>query len=150
MDIEIIINDLEYKYYTNINTTLSKNNVEINWIITHINKLKELVNTDTESNIIKKNEIIVVNTPDDNNNLYKKSWSKLNAIHKIIKVKEFVNNIIFDNETEREILKDELVNLIKIKVLTKKDKIMYDEENGKIISLKHLQYKDGKYFYLQE
>ena len=83
-------------------------------------------------------------------NLYNKSWSKLNAIHKIIKIKEFVNNIKIDNINDKEKLKDELVDLVKSKILTKKDKITYDEENGKIISIKNLQYKDGKYFYPNE
>jgi len=54
-----------------------------------------------------------------------------------------------DSEKDKIKLKDELVSLIKDKVLTKKEKIKYDEVNGKIISLPNLQYKNGKYFYLQ-
>ena len=83
----------------------------------------------------------------NDNDIYKKSWTKLNNIHKIIKIKEFVNNIKFDNENNRTKLKDELVELIKNKTLTKKNKIKYDEINGKITSLTNLQYKDGNYFY---
>ena len=30
--------------------------------------------------------------------LYKKSWTKLNAIHKILKIKEFVNNLKINSE----------------------------------------------------
>ena len=147
MDINIIINKLEYTYFTSINTSFSKNNIKIDWIVSHINKLNDVVNTDTESQTIKKNETYIAPQPNDDGNLYKKSWTKLNPIHKIIKIKDFVNNIKFENEIDREKLKDELVNLVKIKVLTKKDEIIYDEENGKIISLKKLQYKGGKYFY---
>jgi hypothetical protein len=83
----------------------------------------------------------------NDNDIYKKAWTKLNNIHKIIKIKEFVNNIKFDNENNRNKLKDELVELIKNKTLTKKNKIKYDDINGKIISLTNLQYKDGIYFY---
>ena len=83
----------------------------------------------------------------NDDDLYKKSWSKLNSIHKILKIKEFVNNLKINSEDERTNLKDELTSLIKSKVLTNKDKIKYDEVNGKIISLVNLQYKNGKYFY---
>jgi hypothetical protein len=151
MNIDIIINNLELKYYTSLHNTLNKNNTEIEWLKIHINKLNGILTTDTET--IKKNDktdtIISIQQPNDND-LFKKSWTKLNLIHKVIKIKEFVNNIKIDTEIDRENLKDELISLVKTKVLTKKDKIIYDEENGKIISLVNLQYKDGKYFYSNE
>ena len=102
----------------------------------------------------KKNESI---TPIEINNhtqffsdedLYKKPWIKLNPIHKIIKIKEFVNNLKINLEKDRIILRDELIDLVKNKILTKKEKVNYDEVNGKIISLSNLQYKNEKYFYL--
>jgi phosphatidate phosphatase PAH1 len=149
MDIDIIINKLELKYFSGLNTCLIKNNSQITWLSEHINKLNGIVNSDTETQLVKKNENI--GSPKImEENLYNKSWSKLNAIHKIIKIKEFVNNIKIDNINDKEKLKDELVDLVKSKILTKKDKITYDEENGKIISIKNLQYKDGKYFYPNE
>lgn len=149
MDIDIIINKLELKYFSSLNTCLTKNNSQIAWLNEHINKLNGIVNSDTETQLVKKNENIV-SPKIMEENLYNKSWSKLNAIHKIIKIKEFVNNIKIDNIDDKEKLKDELVDLVKSKILTKKDKITYDEENGKIISIKNLQYKDGKYFYPNE
>jgi hypothetical protein len=146
MDIDIIINKLELKYFNNLNTSIIKNNLQIPWLTDHLNKLNGIVNSDTETQLIKKNDNIIIPKIIEEN-LYNKSWSKLNAIHKIIKIKEFVNNIKIDNEKEKEKLKEELVDLVKTKVLTKKDKIIYDEDNGKIISIKNLQYKDGLYFY---
>ena len=146
MDIDIIINKLELKYFNNLNTSIIKSNLQIPWLTEHLNKLNGIVNSDTETQLVKKNENIIIPKIIEEN-LYNKSWSKLNAIHKIIKIKEFVNNIKIDNENEKEKLKEELVDLVKTKVLTKKDKIIYDEENGKIISIKNLQYKDGLYFY---
>ena len=146
MDIDLIINKLEHSYYNSLNTTLSKNNVEVDWLKEHIIKLDNPTNPSSDT----KEEINTSEKINDDDNLYKKSWSKLNAIHKIIKIKEFVNNIKFENENNREKLKDELVSLVKLKVLTKKDKIIYDDVNGKIISIKNLQYKDGLYFYNNE
>ena len=149
MDIDIIINKLEHKYFSSLNTSLIKNNSEVEWLTTHINKLNGIVNDNTETQLLKKNDNIILIKNNDEN-LYKKPWSKLNAIHKIIKIKEFVSNIKIENENDKEKLKDELVDLVKTNVLTKKDKIIYDSENGKIISIKNLQYKDEKYFYAKE
>ena len=79
--------------------------------------------------------------------MYKKPWVKLNPVHKILKIKEFVNNLKITSEKDRILLRDELIDLVKLKILTKKEKVNYDEVNGKIISLSDLQYKNEKYFY---
>jgi hypothetical protein len=79
--------------------------------------------------------------------LYKKPWTKLNLIHKKLKIKEFVNELKFTSEDYRNKLRDDLLNLLEIKVLNKKDKIIYDNINGKIISLIDLDYKNGNYYY---
>ena len=73
--------------------------------------------------------------------------NKLNQIHKILKMKEFINSLTNINVNEKDKLKENLIELIKNKVLSKKEKINYDETNGKIISLINLQYKDNKYIY---
>jgi len=145
MNIDIINNKLQTKYYSSLNTTLTKSNRDVEWLKNYINILN---NPEIQSTQDNKN---ITDSKDNNiNNLYTKSWTKLNIIHKNIKIKEFVNNINCINENEKNILKDELINLLKSKVLTKKDTIVYDEENGKIKSIINLQYKDGKYFYLME
>ena len=145
MNIDIINNKLQTKYYSSLNTTLTKSNRDVEWLKNYINILNNPEIQSTQDN--KK----ITDSKDNNiNNLYTKSWTKLNIIHKNIKIKEFVNNINCINENEKNILKDELINLLKSKVLTKKDTIVYDEENGKIKSIINLQYKDGKYFYLME
>ena len=58
---------------------------------------------------------------------------------------QFVNNIKLDNELDKTNLKNKLIELIHNKNLTKKEKVKYDQINGKIISLIDLQYIDGKY-----
>lgn len=146
MDIDIIIKKLENKYFNSLNITLIKNNIDIEWIKTHIINLN---NIEDVNNLEIKNNVII-KTDQTETNLYKKSWSKLNVIHKIIKIKEFVNNLNIDIEKNREELKNLLVELVKTKILSKKNNIEYDEINGKIISIKNLQYKDNKYYYFNE
>jgi len=65
-------------------------------------------------------------------------------------MKEFINNLKEISTQDKEMLKEQLCQLIKDKVLSKKEKVNYDMVNGKIISLLDLQYKDNKYIYLSE
>lgn len=136
---------LEIKYYESIITTLNKNDMTYEWINDHYTKLLE----DTiETENIVENKQVKTEESDSHEDLYKKPWNKLNSIHKILKIKEFINNLKNITDKEKVTLKEELVELVKSKVLTKKEKINYDENNGKIISLINLMYKDGKYVYL--
>jgi hypothetical protein len=169
MNINSLKNNLDIKYYNALIIYLSKSNSSYEWLNDHLKLINNEKLSETQNSITKidSDYLLYKNSESENrsntnasyfdskgndyifndNEIYKKSWTKLNNIHKIIKIKEFVNNIKFDNENNRNKLKDELVELIKNKTLTKKNKIKYDEENGKIISLTNLQYKDGNYFY---
>ena len=148
MDI-IDINYFNLKYYNNLNKYLIKNSIDNKHILTYIDKLNNKNNN-------KNNEEYKYNTETDSANivsitsdvnLYKKSWSKLNIIHKTIKIKEFVNNLKINCEKNRDKIKNELISLLKNKVLTKKDKVVYDEERGIIVSLTELEYNNGMYNY---
>ena len=77
--------------------------------------------------------------------VYKKPWNKLNNIHKIIKVKEFVDNLNTNDIDMKKILKAQLVSLIKIKKINKNTDVNYDVTNGNIIAIPIIQYKDSKY-----
>lgn len=162
MDLDLIINNLDLKYYESLQYCLNKNDISIGWLKEYIDDLDE------KNQNYKNNETLTENRNTKPNfqacssetenhkqifsdeGLYKKPWVKLNSIHKILKIKEFVNNLKIDSEQNRSILKEELLLLVKNKILTKKEKIKYDEVNGKIISLTNLQYSNGKYFYNNE
>ena len=155
MNINILINKHDSKYYKTILYNIEKYNIENNLrnaINEHLEKINNFnitetaINT-TETEKISDNSLPIEenNTTSDEYNLYNKSWSKLNAIHKILKIKEFINNLNINSDTEKQILRDNLVNLVKNKTLTKKGKIIYDEINGKIISIPNLQYNNGLY-----
>ena len=148
MDI-IDINYFNLKYYNNLNKYLIKNSIDNKYILTYIDKLNNKNNN-------KNNEEYKNNTETDSANivsitsdvnLYKKSWSKLNIIHKTIKIKEFVNNLKINCEKNRDKIKNELIDLLKKKILTNKDKVVYDEERGVIVSLTELEYNNGMYNY---
>lgn len=142
MDIDIIVKKLNQNYYKSLIKNLSQNNISYDWLCNHYDNL-------IDNNIYKQNNITddkKINKQIDEN-MYKKPWTKLNTIHKNLKMKEFVNNLNISNESDKNKLKDELLELIKNKILSKKENVKYDEENGKIISLVKLEYNNGKYSY---
>ena len=77
--------------------------------------------------------------------IYRKAWNKLNSIHKVIKIKEFITNLSSNDIEMKKTLKTKLVDMIKNKKLTKKTDVNYDMVNGNIISIPILQYVDNKY-----
>ena len=113
-------------YQTYIEYNAVKNNIKL------INNIEPLLTI--ESDIIYSDEYI-----------YKKPWNKLNNIHKIIKLKEFINTLHFDDIEMKKTLQIKLINMIKDKTLTKTTDINYDIVNGSIIAIPMLQYINNKY-----
>jgi hypothetical protein len=142
-NINNLICQLNIDYYETLSIYLLKSNGDNSWLLKYIDNLNKNknknININTNTNTNNESEVL------NDDTLYKKSWNKLNVIHKIIKIKEFVNNIKLDNELDKTNLKNKLIELIHNKNLTKKEKVKYDQINGKIISLIDLQYIDGKY-----
>lgn len=134
---------LNIKYYKNLINGCNKNNIESSYLenirTELINKTQNNIQeTECENNLITETEHISENI----DYLYTKPWNKLNQIHKIIKIKEFINTLDI-KEMDKDELKDELIELVKDK--KKKYKINYDEDKGKIINIASLTFVDGKY-----
>jgi hypothetical protein len=148
IDFTNIEKSLEMLYLNNLIKACEKNNINKDLLqkkIESLNKQKQLDKTLTKtiSNQSLNNATESPQYSDDY--LYQKPWTKLTAIHKIIKIKEYVNSLLINIESDKIILKEKLVELVKDKILTKKDSVLYDSTKGKIISIPTLEYKDGKY-----
>tara|TARA_A100001015_G_scaffold32189_1_gene35779 strand:+ start:834 stop:1409 length:576 start_codon:yes stop_codon:yes gene_type:complete len=130
----ITSNSKSFNNLKSVNILQSSDTIDLN---VKENKIEENNNEQTE----KSNEY-------SDDYLYKKPWTKLANIHKIIKVKEFVNKLIINTEESREKLKDSLIELINKKILTKKDMVKYDVTHGRIIGIPKLTFKDGKYYFM--
>lgn len=111
MNIDTIIQIITTKYHNNINI------------------INTIVDKKTEVNSEVKTDINTTYSSDEN--LYKKPWAKLNIVHKIIKIKEYVNNLNI-SDMDKHIMKEKIINMVKTKTL-KKDSINYDSNNGSII-----------------
>jgi hypothetical protein len=146
MELENIIYKLRLKYYNNLLQSANKSN-NLKWLEYCRDKL-HIELSDSDDKISEaQNETNDNKDNLSNENLYTKNWIKLNVVHKILKIKEFVNSLKIDSDIERNKIQNILIEMIKMKVLTKKEKVNYDVVSGKIISICDLQFIDGKYHY---
>jgi hypothetical protein len=135
-------------YLNNLIKACEKNNINKDLLqkkIESLNKQKQLDKTLTKTISSQSLNNATESPQYSDDYLYQKPWTKLTAIHKIIKIKEYVNSLLINIESDKIILKEKLVELVKDKILTKKDSVLYDSTKGKIISIPTLEYKEGKY-----
>jgi hypothetical protein len=148
IDFTNIEKSLEMLYLNNLIKACEKNNINKDLLqkkIESLNKQKQLDKTLTKT-ISSQSVNNATESPQYSDDyLYQKPWTKLTAIHKIIKIKEYVNSLLINIESDKITLKEKLVELVKDKILTKKDSVLYDSTKGKIISIPTLEYKEVKY-----
>jgi len=143
-NIQNIQNLLEINYLSNLIKSCEKNGLNKKYILEEkLLKLSE--NSEIKNTIPNNTESPTTSTQYTDDYLYLKPWVKLNTIHKIIKIKEYINMLLINDENEKNELKEKLINMIKTKIITKKDSILYDSTKGKIISIPNLQFINGKY-----
>ncbi len=137
---ETIKNDMLNIYYKNIDTQAKKNkvNVTLPQIAEEPVNIADVVDNTTEITETEQHSIT-----DDF--VYKKPWNKLNSVHKVIKIKEFINTMTIDDIEMKKHLRSQLIDMIKKKKLTKKNDVEYDQVNGRILSIPALQYKNNNY-----
>lgn len=137
---ETIKTDLLNLYYKNIDIQAKKNKINVN-----LPKIaEEPVNiADVVENTTEITETEQTSITDDF--VYKKPWNKLNSVHKVIKIKEFINAMSIDDIEMKKHLRNQLIDMIKKKKLTKKNDVEYDQVNGRILSIPALQYKNNNY-----
>ena len=146
-NIQNIQNLLEINYLTNLIKSCEKNGLNKKYILEE--KLLKLSQNSEIKNTIPSNisntDSPTTSTQYTDDYLYLKPWTKLTAIHKIIKIKEYANMLLINNEKDKDELKEKLIDMVKNKIITKKDSVLYDSTKGKIISIPNLQFINGKY-----
>lgn len=135
-----IKNDMLNLYYKNIDIQAKKNKINVNLpkIAEEPVNIADIVDNTTEITETEQTSIT-----DDF--VYKKPWNKLNSVHKVIKIKEFINAMSIDDIEMKKHLRTQLIDMIKKKKLTKKNDVEYDQVNGRILSIPALQYKNNNY-----
>jgi hypothetical protein len=143
MDLEKTQIDFKIKYYKNLIKYCQDNIIEHKFFENELEKCQSSKNvlTDTEKN----NSIENMKFSEDY--LYKKPWNKLNNIHKIIKIKEFIDKLSISDDDEVNQLKKQVHTLINNKILTKKDSVNYNAIIGSVAGIPILKHKNGKYYF---
>jgi hypothetical protein len=146
-NLEVMQINLNIKYLNNLIIGCSKSNINCENIKKKLdNEMQDIQNysiTEQKNKITNDMSDKGITETETIDYLYLKPWSKLTQIHKLIKIKEFVNNLDINSQIEKENLKDALINYIKEK--KGKNKINYDEIKGKILSISNLIFDNNKY-----
>jgi hypothetical protein len=140
---ENIKDNLYLKYLNNLKISSNKLSIDTQILNKKISDLSASLGDSETKSVPALSEVnsetdILSENPDY---LFLKPWNKLNQIHKVIKIKEFLNNLECQAK-EKDILKEQLIDLVKNK---KKVKFTYDESKGKLISISALSFSNGKY-----
>jgi hypothetical protein len=156
-DLEELQINLKIRYLNNIISGCSKTNLNCDNVKKELSNYEQQENNNytvtEQKNKIQFDEVFSEKKQSDKepsktetetiDYLYLKPWSKLTQIHKVIKIKEFINNLDIKNVTEKENLKDQLIEQIKEK--KSKNKINYDDTKGKILSISNLSFNNDKF-----
>ena len=140
MELQKIKSNINKKYLNNLLKVTNKKGINNEFIQKKLEELNKDELLITESSDKKEENLIY-----SDDYLYKKPWTRISAIHKIIKIKEFLNKLHITNKDNKKDLEKKLIQLIKNKTLTKKDRVNYDKINGQIISIPDLSYNKGIY-----
>jgi len=142
--------NLNIKYLNNIINGCSKLNINCENIKKKLSKLNNDAQ-DIQSYSISEQKIKMVTDMNEKgitetetiDYLYLKPWSKLTQIHKVIKIKEFINNLNISDQIEKENITCKLIDQIKERKI--KNKINYDDSKGKILFISNLLLENNKY-----
>lgn len=143
MDIQILKTKMTELYYKNIESQAKKSKITLN-LPDQINIIDDVQNSECNTESLKSETHKSETHSVTDDYMYKKPWNKLNSIHKIIKIKEFVETMTIDNDMKKH-LKSHLSDMIKKKQLTKKNDVEYDYINGKVVAIPSLQCKNSVY-----
>ncbi|VVU94843.1 hypothetical protein CPAV1605_568 [seawater metagenome] len=146
--IEGIKSKLNYKYLTEIRKKLKED--ESDYHLEELNKMIEDYSASKKAKQEEKNESESSEHAFSNLDQYmfKRPWNRLPEIHKLIKIKEYVNkSLIIYEKNNKEVLIKQMFKAIKEKKLTRKGSVNYDPVKGRIISIPSLKYDKNKETY---
>ena len=133
---------MSHRYYNN----LLKENLEKSVINILKNKINILDNNiKVTENSIESEKQLSISENMSEEYYFHKPWNKLATVHKIIKVKEFVDNLQIVNKDKRNKLKKTLEQAIRKKKLTQKNSVDYAIDKAKIVSIPKLHVKNNNY-----
>ena len=89
-------------YYSNIKNNTSNKDI-INLVNKYISELNSNISSITTS-IVEKNSEIDSKLSETEEGYFYKPWNKMSTVHKIIKIKQFVNDMNIENNQKSKLI----------------------------------------------
>lgn len=143
MNLESYINNHELFYYKNI----IKSDIDTETKTTINNMIKNLtesINNTNDSIVEEKNSELETKLSETDEGYFYKPWNKMTTVHKIIKIKEFVNNMDINTGMKNKLI-TYLKSALKDKKITKNDQVIYNVNQAKIISIPKLKLNNNEF-----
>lgn len=140
MNLELYISNNELIYYKNIKDKLKNNsNKQLKKDIEKkIRKLEEYVDDTNDSIMEEKKSELETKLSETDEGYFYKPWNKMATVHKIIKIKEYVNNLDLEL-SKKEKLVAYLKKALKDRKISKNEHVLYSVSQGKIVSIPQLK-----------
>lgn len=143
MDLTFYQNSMDKIYFTNIKNNTSNQDI-IKLVNKSISNLEQKISTITDSLKEKKNSEIDSKLSETEEAYFYKPWNKMSTVHKIIKIKQFVNNMDLANNQKSKLI-TYLKNALKKKKITKNHQVIYNISQAKIVSIPKLELNNDKF-----
>lgn len=143
MNLESYINNHELFYYKNI----IKSDIDTETKTTINNMIKNLtesINNTNDSIVEEKNSELETKLSETDEGYFYKPWNKMTTVHKIIKIKEFVNNMDINTGMKNKLI-TYLKSALKDKKITKNEQVIYNVNQAKIISIPKLKLNNNEF-----
>mgnify|MGYP006138871799 CR=1 FL=1 len=143
MDLTFYQNTMNKIYFTNIKNNTSNKEIisKVNCSISNITL--NILNV-TDSIDEKKMSEIDDKLSETDEGYFYKPWNKMSAVHKIIKIKQFVNNMNIENNQKSKLI-TYLKTALKKKIISKNDQVIYNISKAKIVSIPKLELKNNSF-----
>jgi len=118
-----------------------------NWTENRINDLKKIIKleegviSDGKESYKKTNKTLQDDLDEMNNIIFKMAWNRLPVYHKIVKIEEYIKELIPNAKLQKEVT-EKLVDLVNKKKLNTKKYVNYNSLDCKIIDINILKYDD--------
>ena len=127
-----------------LNANLLSTGIVSNDEFNRLNNITSNILNVTDSIIEKKNSEIDNKLSETDEGYFYKPWNKMSTVHKIIKIKQFVNNMNIENDKKSKLI-TYLKTALKKKIISKNDQVIYNISQAKIVSIPKLELKNNSF-----
>jgi hypothetical protein len=144
MNLNYYQNIMDEYFFTNIKQCTNNIN-DIDIINKHISEISSNITNVTDTISEKKQSDINTKLSETDETYFYKPWNKMTTVHKIIKMKQYVNDMDISSNQKHHLIDFLKVSINKKKII-KNDQVIYDISRAKIVSIPKLEIKKNNTF----